>query len=248
MAHCLQESGFLDGLVLEHREAFLPKAPEALKPETACLFEKHFRERQQAEEAFFGAYNVLPDVDTYSVTKDTLNDSGVQGFIKKHAPDLLISYGVHKLTSETVQLAKEAWNIHGGLSPWYRGCITHFWPSYMLEPQMTGMTIHTLTQDIDGGQIIHQVAAPLVRGDGLHELACRAVFSMGEEIKKLLCIYAKKQFKAYKSQGTTGRIWRSIDWRPEHLHIIYDLYGNRIVDHVLDQGKGVTPPALIRQF
>jgi hypothetical protein len=32
------------------------------------------------------------------------------------------------------------WNIHGGLSPWYRGAITHFWPSYMLEPQLTGMS------------------------------------------------------------------------------------------------------------
>ena len=26
------------------------------------------------------------------------------------------------------------WNIHGGLLPWYRGCLTHFRPNYCTEP------------------------------------------------------------------------------------------------------------------
>ena len=61
------------------------------------------------------------------------------------------------------------WNIHGGLSPWYRGGVTHFWPSYLLEPEYTGMTLHELTNDIDGGGIIHQNISSLNIKDGIHQ-------------------------------------------------------------------------------
>ncbi len=138
------------------------------------------------------------------------------------------------------------WNIHGGLSPWYRGVTTHFWPSYQLEPQMTGMTVHETTDAIDGGAVIHQSAAKLHRGDGLHDLACRAVMALGEEMPRLVAALAN--LKPPKPQGTTGRIWRSADWRPEHLHLIYDLYDDRIVDRYLDGDFIQSEPKLFRQF
>ena len=118
----------------------------------------------------------------------------------------------------------------------------------MLEPQMTGMTIHETTDAIDGGEIIHQNAAELMRGDGIHDLACRAVAGMAGELPELLRVFATGQLRPPVRQKTTGRIWRSSDWRPEHLHLIYDFYGNRIVDRFLDGEFAGKSPHLTRQF
>ena len=78
------------------------------------------------------------------------------------------------------------WNIHGGLSPSYKGCITHFWPSYLLEPEFTGMTLHKLTSDIDGGEIIHQTVVNLNKDDGIHENAARCVKEFSDNIGNYL--------------------------------------------------------------
>jgi folate-dependent phosphoribosylglycinamide formyltransferase PurN len=242
----------LNGLVIEEREEHVPEPPPGLSQATRELFNLHFGDRSTAESHHFGAdtsEDALSGVEVLRVSSEELNGPRVWAFIDRHRPDLLLSYGVHKLTPETLAHAKSRrWNIHGGLSPWYRGVITHFWPSYMLEPQMTGMTIHETTDAIDGGEIIHQNAAELMRGDGIHDLACRAVAGMAGEVPVLLRVLATGQLHPPVRQKTTGRIWRSSDWRPEHLHLIYDFYGNRIVDRFLDGEFAAKSPHLTRQF
>lgn len=51
-----------------------------------------------------------------------------------------------------------------------------------------------------------------------------------------------------RAQETSGRIWRSVDWRPAHLHLIYEVYQNRIVDRQLRGELGGKMPTLVRQF
>jgi hypothetical protein len=48
------------------------------------------------------------------------------------------------------------------------------------------------------------------------------------------------------AQKTSGRIWRGVDWRPEHLSLIYDVYGDRIVDKYLDGEFMKRDPKLVR--
>jgi folate-dependent phosphoribosylglycinamide formyltransferase PurN len=249
LAHCVAKSNLLRGIIVERREAFIPDPPVGLSERTRDLFVRHFAGRAGAEERFFSACKLEPGIETLVVDRSALNTSLVWEFIDRIGPDLLLSYGVHKLTEDTLAHGHgRRWNIHGGLSPWYRGAITHFWPSYLLEPQMTGMTVHTLTQAIDGGEIIHQVAAELVRGDGIHDLACRAVLALGQELPELVAGGVHGTFSPPAVQTTTGRIWRAADWRPEHLHPIYDLYGDRVVDRYLDGEFEKRDPKLVRRL
>lgn len=235
LARCVAASGQLSGLIIERREELIPQPPAGLRESTRDLFVRHFAGRADAEARFFSEAHLPPGIETLAISQNDLNTPVVWDFLDRHRPDLLLSYGVHKLTEDTLSHASgRRWNIHGGLSPWYRGVITHFWPSYLLEPQMTGMTVHTLTQAIDGGEIVHQAAAELVRDDGLHDLACRAVLALGRELPRLVAAGVQGTFHPPVAQTTTGRIWRAADWRPEHLHLIYDLYGNRIVDAYLE--------------
>lgn len=248
IANTLAESGCLSGLIVENREAHVPTPPKDLSNDLRELFNLHFQKRSQAEERFFGLGKIA-NVQRLDVSKKELNDQKVVDFVRSIQPDLILSYGVHILSDKVIHACHgQAWNLHGGLSPWYRGNITHFWPSYFLEPQMTGMTVHDLTQELDAGDVVHQNAAELVKGDGLHDLACRAVSGIARELPTLISLLDKHGTPEKISHKTTGRIWTSKDWRPDHLRTIYQLYNDSIVDRVLDGSLQGKIPKLFRQF
>ena len=247
IARKIASSGFLKCVISEIRESHVPSPPDSLDNESAQLFRHHFKRRESAESKFFGKEH-WPDCEVIAIERKSLNSSNVQTILKQDV-DLLLSYGCHMLSEETLECVKgHAWNIHGGLSPWYRGAITHFWPSYLLQPQMTGMTVHELTQQLDAGDVIHQNVADLVRGDGLHELSCRAVSKMGDELPTLIQKLHSNQPIEANSHKTTGKLWLGKDWRPEHLHLIYSVYGDRVVNHYLDGRFEKSDPVLHRQF
>lgn len=248
IANTLYQRGLLSGLVVERRESFNPQPPDALADDLKRLFVRHFRERDEAEERHFSDAGGFPaDLPTLYVERSELNGDAVRAFLANTAGRLLLSYGVHILDAQTLRASQAAyrWNIHGGLSPWYRGCITHFWPSYMLEPQMTGFTIHELTDVLDHGPVIHQTGTELFRGDGLHDLACRAVNVLARELPALITHSAANGI-AGVAHKTSGRLWLARDWRPEHLRQIYQCFDNRIVDQCLDGNIVGREPELIR--
>jgi methionyl-tRNA formyltransferase len=118
----------------------------------------------------------------------------------------------------------------------------------MLQPQMTGMTIHELTDKLDAGDVVHQCTADLVRGGGIHDLSCRAVEKIGIELVELIKMLVEGETITKKSHKTSGKLWIGKDWRPEHLELVYKFYNDRIVDHYLDGKFSQEEPNLHRQF
>lgn len=233
MVSSLLDTGLVTGWVKEIRESFVPAAPDNIPHDLQTLFTHHFENREEAEHRFFGAKQSI-SVKTLDVTAESLNDKETQSFVSSCNPSLVISYGCHKLEPSFLQTVQATfWNTHGGLSPDYRGVITHFWPSYFLEPQMTGMTLHETTDAIDGGGIIHQTAASMVAGDNLHALAARAVKEYVEDLQAKLTKIDFNNLPDGIHQKTSGRIFKSADWRPEHLRHIYETHNDRIVDAVI---------------
>ncbi|WP_417449916.1 formyltransferase family protein [Kordiimonas sp.] len=248
IARALARTGYLTAIVSERRDAFMPEPPAHLGDPLKTLFRHHFQKREESEARHFSTLE-WPNVPRHDTTADALNGSEVQSLLTRYKPELLLSYGCHMLSPETLACVPgERWNIHGGLSPWYRGAITHFWPSYMLEPQMTGMTVHDLTTALDAGDVVHQCAADLMRGDGLHDLAARAVLKLADELLILLEKLASGGNIIKHAHKTSGKLWPSRDWRAEHLHMIYEVYGDRVVDHYLDGAFEQKEPKLHRQF
>ena len=154
----LARAGLLSGWIVERREAHVPTPGDDVPAALRDLFHQHFRRREAAEHRAFGGPSA-DDVaaDRLTVDLPELNGEQVRAFLAERAPSHVLSYGCHRLDESVLRsVPARLWNTHGGLSPWYRGVHTHFWPSYMLEPQMTSMTLHETTAAIDGGAIIHQ--------------------------------------------------------------------------------------------
>lgn len=233
-AETLAATGQISSWVVESREEFIPKPTENLNSELKNLFIHHFNERDRIENMVFCSDRESISLPTHKVNLATLNDDETIKFVNQFKPKLVISYGCHKLSTRFMDnIPARFWNTHGGLSPEYRGVITHFWPSYFLEPQMTGMTLHETTNFIDGGEVIFQSAAPMVYGDSLHRLAARNVEMYSHALASKLNELDFFNLPRGQKQSGYGKVFMSKDWRPEHLHLIYNLYEDRIVDAVI---------------
>lgn len=231
----LVDLGIVAGHVIEEREEFMPQPPAWLEGIDRDNFIRHFQDREEAELRFFsGNDRVKESIPSFRVTRETLNSDGTLKWIQEISPDIVISYGVHKLDEKLLKKFPEhSWNIHGGLSPWFRGNITLFWPFFMLRPNWAGMTIHRLTERLDGGDIVHHSVPKLEYGDGVHDVACKAVQQVGQDLKKILSTIQLEDIQ-YVPQKGTGKLFVGTDWTPQHLRLVYQTYNNDIVDHFLD--------------
>jgi folate-dependent phosphoribosylglycinamide formyltransferase PurN len=250
IASALARAGMLAGRVIQAREPSVPEPPPGLSRDLTRLFALHFADRDRIETAFFGRC-LREDfgVPVLNVTREELNGPKVWSFFERVTPDAVLSYGVQKIDAPTLERSPRVrWNVHGGLSPWYRGVATHFWPSYMLEPQMTGVTLHELTYELDGGPIVHQTVGPLVAGDGVHELACRTVESFGAELARVFELLTRGDLRPLTPQRSAGKLWLERDFRPEHLRLVYETYQNRVVDAYLHGDIAPRVPSIVRQF
>ncbi|MGN1281938.1 MAG: hypothetical protein ACI4UM_08575, partial [Succinivibrio sp.] len=128
VANKLFAANRLEALVIEEREDFVPMPNPEWNKHYQELFIHHFKERATAEKNFFGdSDKLIPDVPVLRVSRANLNSAQTVSFLKNYTGNFLISYGVHKISEEIISLFKDmSFNIHGGLSPWYRGCITLF--------------------------------------------------------------------------------------------------------------------------
>lgn len=231
--------------VMERR----PLPAKATHEHAAALQARFEQDGRAAIHRFFGEPS-LPrgDFPIVEVTPEQLNGPRVHEVLGRVEADISLSYGVHRLEPDTMALLPEhRWNLHLGLCPAYRGLMCGFWPSYMLEPQMTGMTLHVLAPRIDQGDIIHQNVATMVRGDGVQDLTCRAVAEMFAEVPAVLAKLEAGTLEPFKKQRS-GKMWFGRDWRADHLRQIYDGYGDRIVDAYLDGELGRVEPKPHRQL
>ena len=81
---------------------------------------------------------------------------------------------------------------------------------------------------------MHQSVPILERGDCMHEVACKAIVTAADDLKIILSHMAKGEVFEGEEQRKTGKLFLEREWRPEHLRLIYETYGDKIVDLYLD--------------
>ncbi|MFD2671959.1 formyltransferase family protein [Marinicrinis sediminis] len=252
VANQLISAGLLHALLVEEREAMLPQPPNDLHEQDRQNFIRHFQEREETEKAWFPDPSIDEEGHALSVFRcrpETLNTEAVQNWVTEQQPDMVLTYGVHMLHAPLLaKLPPISWNIHGGLSPWYRGNTTLFWPFYFLKPNWAGMTIHQLTHKLDGGDIIHHSVPDLRYGDGIHDVACRAVVQVVADLIEIVQRIRSGHVISAIPQKSAGKLFTSADWHPQHLRVIYNTFQNDMVDRFLDGELPVQQPPLVKAF
>jgi methionyl-tRNA formyltransferase len=236
------------GIVYMEREDVKPNPEISWNRNQKELFEMHFEKRRKVEYEYFGNFgeSIFNQIPKLEVSRFELNSEKTVNFLKSIEFDVTIVFGVDIIKDPVFSLLPY-WkiNIHLGLSPWYKGAATLFWPFYFLEPQLSGATIHLIAPKADAGDIIHHSIPQLKSGSTLHEHSANVVIKASQDLIDILRkISAGKEIILHK-QKQSGKLFMESDFRPEHLELIYTFYKDGIIDKFISGEFNHRKPKLI---
>jgi folate-dependent phosphoribosylglycinamide formyltransferase PurN len=109
-------------------------------------------------------------------------------------------------------------NMHLGLSPYYRGSATNYWPLVDGLPECVGVTVHHATPVVDGGGILAQARPEMHVHDSVHDIGCKTMIAGAA----LLNYFASQPgpLPAGMPQSGTGKLCRRADFDIESLHTL----------------------------
>lgn len=223
----------LGGVVVETKRSL----PVADSPELEAVLADHFAARERAEQAFFGAAaDWEPAADVLRVPFGGSNDDAVADWVLARAPDALVLFGCSIIREQLLErLPERVVNLHLGLSPYYRGSATNFWPLVNGEPECVGATVHLATLSVDAGPILRQARPALDPEDGSQEIGCRAILAGAEALAAGLVDYAAGRL-ATVPQSAGGRVYRNADFDAHAVRRLWRrLEAGLIADYLADK-------------
>jgi methionyl-tRNA formyltransferase len=129
--------------------------------------------------------------------------------VERLAPEFLAVYGTAIIPDAVLDAAtKRSFNMHTGISPFYRGTACAFWPLYFGEPEQVGATVHECTSDVDGGEIYFTGKASLYRDESVHSVFARAAAAGAEGYVAVLRDAIAGTLQGKRQDLTEGREFR----------------------------------------
>ena len=126
-------------------------------------------------------------------------------------PDLIAVFGTSLIRSELLQKGRLGMvNLHGGLSPEYRGADCTFWALYNGEPDKIGCSLHYIDSGIDTGGLIAHICPPVHPGEDELTLFWRAVSESAEVYAEFLQRVDKGEYFGVDQPGR-GRLYQVKD-------------------------------------
>ncbi len=163
--------------------------PYDLQSKEKSLITDHFNQRNETEKIFFPNNDffigkVLP------VIYKEINYNYIFNVIRNFNPDLMIIFGSSIVKEPLLSLlpSGHAINLHLGLSPYYRGSGTNFWPFVNNELEYVGSTILHLNSGIDTGDIICHIRPKIESDDNVHTIGCKIIKSSVDSLIKIITL------------------------------------------------------------
>jgi folate-dependent phosphoribosylglycinamide formyltransferase PurN len=148
------------------------------------VMQTYFTRVLAAEREVFGAVRFnRANVRQLPIKMGDLNRLSLDQLDAALESDYYVTFGCSYIKGPLCEhlCAHQAVNIHMGLSPWYRGSSTNFWPMYDRRPEYVGATVHLLTAGLDSGPMLFHAAPearaldPFVHGMRAVQVAHQAV-------------------------------------------------------------------------
>ena len=156
-------------------------------------------------------------------------------------PDVIAVFGTSLIHGPLLSSGRLGiFNLHGGLSPKYRGADCTFWALFNGEPDQVGCTLHRIDNGIDTGTLIAHICPEVGEGDSELTLFWRAVRDSAEIYAEMLERLARGE-RVGEPQREWGRLYQVKDrtWRAERQ------LAARMRDGLL---RGLHLPARVRWF
>lgn len=181
----------------------------------ADLMAEHLGDFRKTERRLLGSAPDFP-VPALEVPTGFINSELVVEELAFKKPEIVLFFGTSIVNDLILSVPPHRFlNLHLGLSPYYRGTATNFWPLVNGEPELVGATIHWATLKVDGGPIVHQVRPDFSATDTVHEVGCKAIQAGAKGVLHVLDLIEQKgrEFPDGKAQDlSSGKVYRRKDF------------------------------------
>ena len=196
------------------------------------LIISHFNNRYITEKKFFHGNDEF-SAKCIPILYKEVNSELIYQKIQSFDPDAMIVFGSSIIKEPILSLGKKNKfiNLHLGLSPYYKGNGTNFWPFINDELEFLGSTIMHLDSGIDTGDIITHVRPKIEDDDDVHSLGCKIIKDSAETIIEILKRIKNNQEINRIPQWTiqNERIYKLKDFNEEILKQYFDKMEKNIV-------------------
>src|SRR3989344_1720678 len=175
----------------------------------------HTQKREVKEKEFFGGetkFN-LPTQKVLNVEYGGINSPEVFEWIKGLRPDYIALFGTGIVKAPLLSYYEnKIINLHLGLSPYYRGSATLFWPLVEGEPECVGVTVHLATDKVDAGSIFVQCRPEIGEGDNSHDIGFKAIKAGADAFIRAIAGYAEGKITPQSQQLEGGKVFKLADF------------------------------------
>jgi folate-dependent phosphoribosylglycinamide formyltransferase PurN len=124
-------------------------------------------------------------------------------------------------------------NMHLGLSPYYRGSATNYWPLVDGVPECVGVTIHHATAIVDGGGILAQARPDPTPADDVHDLGCKTIMA-GAKLLQQIAQWPVPLPDGVR-QTCAGKLCRRADFSIDSLRQVQALMEQHLLSEYLSE-------------
>ena len=212
---------------------------KSLTDEEKALWKWHFGLAKDEEEKAFGMHTDFKCKNIFEVPKGHINSEEWRQKIQSFSPRIIVVYGTSLLKDETISILPEGIiNMHLGLSPYYRGSGTNFWPLYNNEPQYVGVTIHRIDRGIDTGPIIHQGRPHIEKGDNQHTIGNKTI-QAGTKLMIQTITEVLENRAQFHPQTNKGKLYSRKDFSVANIPKLKQLMESGMLDTYADNPVNV---------
>lgn len=138
-----------------------------------------------------------------------INSADCVSFIKSQQPDIILIFGTPIISRKIIELPKfGAINLHGGISPWYKGGNTIFWALFNNDLDKVGATIHYALPKVDSGKMLVRIYCDIRPGDTELSTSIRTFMYAIDEICRMLnYLKTNQQELKGKEQEVKGTLY-----------------------------------------
>lgn len=223
--------------VWQEEKTFVPQR-YAVTDDDARVIAEHFAARDDAERRDFGtgAPNLAPGSVRRVVPSNACSAREEVDAMLALRPDVGLVFGTGILKGAVLEAFRgRLINIHLGLSPYYRGAGTNFWPLVNREPEYVGATIHYIDEGIDTGPMLAHVRPECRPDDGPHELGNRTIMAAAAALARAAALHASGRLAPAPQEGD-GRLYQRKHFNAAAVTRMYENFRTGMIpEYLADQ-------------
>jgi len=221
----------LAGIVTEPKHDYFDKQREESE-----LVRGHFVSLAEYEKKYFSRYPDFPQGDILEIEKRKINDPQTVSWVKARQPQFILLFVTGILGEGWLQtFPDKIINLHLGLSPYYRGAATLFWPFVNDDLSGVGVTYHLATSRVDAGDILARFRPELKIGDNYYDVTNKAIRNAIDRVAEVITGYAEGRLVPVEQKASADcKLYKKKDFNEDVLRKVMAKYKQGLTQERID--------------